>query len=156
MICLDRLIPIFKLFLSLSPFALLSLGQVLKFDAYFMEEVAMSPEENYRIRQVGLYYYLEDDSMCIIEPKVKNSGLLQGKLMKRHRVPKNEHGDFYHWKDLNLGINLTIYGRTYRLVNCDCFTKVCVVATALPEILLGIAGVFLNFNYLLESSSLQL
>uniref|UniRef100_A0A8C3U5H7 EF-hand domain containing 1 n=1 Tax=Catharus ustulatus TaxID=91951 RepID=A0A8C3U5H7_CATUS len=59
---------------------------VLKFDAYFMEEVAMSPAENYRIRQVGLYYYLEDDSMCIIEPKVKNSGLLQGKLMKRHRV----------------------------------------------------------------------
>ncbi|XP_014728395.1 PREDICTED: EF-hand domain-containing protein 1 [Sturnus vulgaris] len=98
--------------------------KVLKFDAYFMEEVAMSPEENYRIRQVGLYYYLEDDSMCIIEPKVKNSGLLQGKLMKRHRVPKNEQGDYYHWKDLNLGIDLTIYGRTYRLVNCDCFTKV--------------------------------
>ncbi|XP_066172854.1 EF-hand domain-containing protein 1 [Sylvia atricapilla] len=98
--------------------------KVLKFDAYFQEEVPISAEEHYRIRQVGIYYYLEDDSMCIIEPKVKNSGLLQGKLMKRHRVPKNEQGDYYHWKDLNLGIDLTIYGRTYRLVNCDAFTKV--------------------------------
>uniref|UniRef100_A0A8C5TKP6 EF-hand domain containing 1 n=1 Tax=Malurus cyaneus samueli TaxID=2593467 RepID=A0A8C5TKP6_9PASS len=98
--------------------------KVLKFDAYFMEEVSISPVENYRIRHVGIYYYLEDDSMCIIEPVVKNSGLVQGKLMKRHRVPKNDQGDFYHWKDLNLGIDLHIYGRTYRLVNCDAFTKV--------------------------------
>lgn len=103
----------------------MSLGQVLKFDAYFQEEVAISAEEHYRIRQVGIYYYLEDDSMCVIEPKVKNSGLVQGKLMRRHRVPKNEQGDYYHWKDLNLGIDLTMYGRTYRLVNCDSFTKVC-------------------------------
>ncbi|NXU11158.1 EFHC1 protein, partial [Pardalotus punctatus] len=98
--------------------------KVLKFDAYFQEEVATSAEEQYRIHQVGIYYYLEDGSMCVIEPVVKNSGLLQGKLMKRHRVPKNEQGDYYHWKDLNLGINLTMYGRTYRLVNCDSFTKV--------------------------------
>ncbi|NXK91004.1 EFHC1 protein, partial [Formicarius rufipectus] len=98
--------------------------QVLKFDAYFQEEVHTSPEEHYRVRQVGIYYYLEDDSMCIIEPVVKNSGLMQGKLMKRHRVPKNDQGDYYHWKDLNLATNITIYGRTYRLVNCDSFTKV--------------------------------
>ncbi|NWV20190.1 EFHC1 protein, partial [Origma solitaria] len=98
--------------------------KVLKFDAYFQEEVATSAEEHYRIRQVGIYYYLEDDSICVIEPVVKNSGLLQGKLMKRHRVPKNEQGDYYHWKDLNVGIDLTMYGRTYRLVNCDSFTKV--------------------------------
>lgn len=115
-----------------------------------MEEVAISAEEHYRIRQVGLYYYLEDDSMCIIEPKVKNSGLLQGKLMRRHRVPKNEHGDYYHWKDLNLGIDLTIYGRTYRLVNCDSFTKVG-GSRALAD-----SWELQGFNYLLECSSLQL
>ncbi|NXG11865.1 EFHC1 protein, partial [Sakesphorus luctuosus] len=98
--------------------------QVLKFDAYFKEEVHTSAEEHYRIRQVGIYYYLEDDSMCVIEPVVKNSGLIQGKLMRRHRVPKNDQGDYYHWKDLNLATNITMYGRTYRLVNCDSFTKV--------------------------------
>ncbi|XP_069706940.1 EF-hand domain-containing protein 1 isoform X2 [Phaenicophaeus curvirostris] len=80
--------------------------------------------ENYRVRRVAIYYYLEDDSMSVIEPVVQNSGLLQGKLVRRHRVPKNDRGDYYHWKDLNRGMNITMYGRTYRIVDCDPFTQV--------------------------------
>ncbi|KAM6355350.1 EF-hand domain-containing protein 1-like [Podargus strigoides] len=98
--------------------------KILKFDAYFKEEAPVSTEEHYHIRQVAIYYYLEDDSMTVIEPVVKNSGLLQGKLVRRHRVPKNDRGDHYHWKDLNRGMNITIYGRTYRIVDCDPFTQV--------------------------------
>ncbi|NXF41662.1 EFHC1 protein, partial [Nyctibius bracteatus] len=98
--------------------------KILKFDAYFQEEVPLSTEEHYRIRQVGIYYYLEDDSMSVIEPVVQNSGLPQGKLIRRHRVPKNDHGDHYHWKDLNRGMNITIYGRMYHIVDCDPFTQV--------------------------------
>ncbi|KFZ52825.1 EF-hand domain-containing protein 1, partial [Podiceps cristatus] len=98
--------------------------QILKFDAYFQEDVPLSAEEHYRIRQVCIYYYLEDDSMSVIEPVVQNSGLPQGKLIRRHRVPKNDHGDHYHWKDLNRGMNITLYGRTYRIVDCDPFTQV--------------------------------
>uniref|UniRef100_A0ABI7YAQ0 EF-hand domain containing 1 n=1 Tax=Felis catus TaxID=9685 RepID=A0ABI7YAQ0_FELCA len=98
--------------------------KVLKFDAYFQEDVPMSPEEHYRIRQVNIYYYLEDDSMSVMEPVVENSGILQGKLIKRQRLAKNDQGDHYHWKDLNRGINITIYGRTFRLVDCDRFTQV--------------------------------
>uniref|UniRef100_A0A8D2A9A6 Progestin and adipoQ receptor family member 8 n=1 Tax=Sus scrofa TaxID=9823 RepID=A0A8D2A9A6_PIG len=98
--------------------------KVLKFDAYFQEDVPGSTEEHYRIRQVNIYYYLEDDSMSVIEPVVENSGIPQGKLIKRQRLPKNDRGDHYHWKDLNRGINITIYGRTFRIVNCDKFTQV--------------------------------
>ncbi|KFQ37188.1 EF-hand domain-containing protein 1, partial [Mesitornis unicolor] len=98
--------------------------KILKFDAYFQEDVPFSPEEHYRIHQVRIYYYLEDDSMTVIEPVVRNSALLQGKLIRRHRVPKNDHGEHYHWKDLNRGINITMYGRTYRIVDCDPFTQV--------------------------------
>lgn len=98
--------------------------QVLKFDAYFQEDVPMSTEEHYRIRQVNIYYYLEDDSMSVMEPVVENSGIPQGKLIKRQRLTKNDQGDHYHWKDLNRGINLTIYGRTFRVVDCDRFTQV--------------------------------
>ncbi|NWH56083.1 EFHC1 protein, partial [Geococcyx californianus] len=98
--------------------------KVLKFDAYFQEDVPLSAQEHYRVRQVVIYYYLEDDTMCVIEPVVKNSGLPQGKLLKRHRVPKNDRGDHYHWKDLNRGMNITMYGRTYRIVDCDPFTQV--------------------------------
>ncbi|XP_074777606.1 EF-hand domain-containing protein 1 isoform X2 [Athene noctua] len=98
--------------------------KILKFDAYFQEDVPLSAEEHYRIRQVGIYYYLEDDTMSVIEPVVQNSGLPQGKLIRRHRVPKNDHGKHYHWKDLNRGMNITMYGRTYRIVDCDPFTQV--------------------------------
>lgn len=98
--------------------------QVLKFDGYFQEDVPISTEEHFRIRQVGIYYYLEDDSMSVMEPIVENSGIPQGKFIKRQRLPKNDHGDHYHWKDLNRGINITIYGKTFRIVDCDAFTQV--------------------------------
>uniref|UniRef100_A0A9L0I5Z1 EF-hand domain containing 1 n=1 Tax=Equus asinus TaxID=9793 RepID=A0A9L0I5Z1_EQUAS len=98
--------------------------KVLKFDAYFQEDVPMSTEEHYRIRQVKIYYYLEDDSMSVIEPVVENSGIPQGKLIKRQRLAKNDRGDHYHWKDLNRGIDITIYGKTFRVVDCDRFTQV--------------------------------
>ncbi|XP_053140165.1 EF-hand domain-containing protein 1 isoform X2 [Hemicordylus capensis] len=97
--------------------------KVLKFDAYFQEDVPISTEEHFRIRQVGIYYYLEDDSMSVMEPIVENSGIPQGKFIKRQRLPKNDRGDNYHWKDLNRGINITIYGKTFRIVDCDPFTQ---------------------------------
>ncbi|XP_036023862.1 EF-hand domain-containing protein 1 isoform X2 [Onychomys torridus] len=96
---------------------------VLKFSAYFQEDVPISTEEHYRIRQVNIYYYLEDDSMSVVEPVVENSGIPQGKLIKRQRLAKNDVGDHYHWKDLNRGINITIYGKTFRVVDCDQFTQ---------------------------------
>ncbi|KAL4630454.1 EF-hand domain-containing protein 1 [Arapaima gigas] len=97
--------------------------KVLRFYGYFMQEVLLSPQENYRVRPVVIFYFLEDDSMCIIEPVVENSGIPQGKLVKRQRLPKNEQGDYYHWKDLNLGVDLCAYGITYRLTNCDTYTR---------------------------------
>nr|XP_027794026.1 EF-hand domain-containing protein 1 [Marmota flaviventris] len=97
--------------------------KVLKFDAYFQEDVPISSEEHYRIRQVKIYYYLEDDSISVMEPVVENSGIPQGKLIKRQRIAKNDVGDHYHWKDLNRGIDITMYGKTFRIVDCDHFTQ---------------------------------
>lgn len=76
------------------------------------------------MRPVVFYYYLEDDSMCVIEPEVENSGMLQGKLLKRQRLPKNERGEHYHWKDLNIAVDLCVYGTVYRITHCDAFTQV--------------------------------
>ena len=56
---------------------LLSL-QVLKFNAYFKQTVHESPKEYYRVRPVNIYYYLEDDSISVVEPHVENVGLPQG------------------------------------------------------------------------------
>ncbi|KAL5109814.1 EF-hand domain-containing protein 1 [Taenia crassiceps] len=61
--------------------------------------------------------------MHVFEPVKSNSGLPQGRILNRQRVPKNDLGDYYTWKDLNIGINITIYGRVYRIANCDTFTQ---------------------------------
>lgn len=97
---------------------------MLRYYAYFLEDILNSPDEEYRVRSVVIYYYLEDDTMCIIEPEVKNSGIPQGKRIRRQRVPKNERGEYYLWKDLNLGMDLEAFGFKYRITQCDAFTKV--------------------------------
>ncbi|XP_002739739.1 EF-hand domain-containing protein 1-like [Saccoglossus kowalevskii] len=97
--------------------------KVLKFHAYFKQTVHESANEHYRIRPVNIFYYLEDDSISVVEPHVENSGMPQGKLIKRQRLPKNDQGDHWHWKDFNLGINVTFYGKIFRVIDCDQFSK---------------------------------
>jgi hypothetical protein len=55
---------------------------------------------------------------------VQNSGIKHGRLVRRNRIPKTAHGDFWHWKDFNIGINVTMYGVVYHITDCDIFTKV--------------------------------
>lgn len=97
---------------------------MLRFYGYFRQDVLHSPVESFRIRPVVIYYYLEDDSMCVIEPPVENSGIPQGKLIKRQRLTKNQHGELYHWKDLNLCMDMNVFGTEYRITRCDTFTQV--------------------------------
>merc|ERR1719199_1563599 len=67
---------------------------VLRFYGFFQEAVAESNMENYRVRRAIIYYYLEDDTMHITEPRIDNAGLPQGTLIRRHRFPKGEEGTF--------------------------------------------------------------
>ncbi|XP_030201304.1 EF-hand domain-containing protein 1 isoform X1 [Gadus morhua] len=97
--------------------------KVLRFHGYFQQRVLHSPDEEYRVRPVVLFYYLEDDSMCVMEPLVENSGLPQGKLIKRQQLPRKDRSVPYHWKDLNLALDLEVYGVLYRITNCDSFTR---------------------------------
>ncbi|CAF0712493.1 unnamed protein product [Brachionus calyciflorus] len=96
--------------------------KVLRFFGYFKQTVHESPSEFFRVRPVTILYYLEDDSMQVFEDPVENSGIPQGKLIRRHKFPKNDQGQTFSWKDLNLGQNLSIYGHTFRICDCDEFT----------------------------------
>ena len=54
--------------------------KVLKFTGFFEEEISASTSlerETRRIHHVEVYYYLEDDSLHVSEPRVANSGLPQ-------------------------------------------------------------------------------
>ncbi|XP_063223863.1 EF-hand domain-containing protein 1-like isoform X2 [Bacillus rossius redtenbacheri] len=97
--------------------------KALLFRGFFRESVCESPAEHYRVRHVNIVYYLEDDTLSVSEPAVKNSGLVQGCLVRRGRIPKNDAGHCWHWKDLNIGIDMLIYGIVYHTIDCDKFTK---------------------------------
>lgn len=95
---------------------------VLRFQGYFKESVVESNLENHRVRKFTMYYYLEDDSCHIIEPRQDNSGLPQGTLIRRHRFPA-PGGGYIKPEDIVVGQDLLVYGRTMRITDCDPFTR---------------------------------
>lgn len=89
----------------------------VKFEAYFIEEVHNSVEQS-RVRKCQVHYYLEDGSITVLEPKVKNSGIPQGVLIRRARVPKGEKA-FLELEDLSIGVEVDIFGKKMTIVNTD-------------------------------------
>jgi len=96
----------------------------LRFKGYFDEHVTESAYENWRVRPCTLLYYLDDDTFQIIENKEENSGMPQGDLIKRRRVNiwETKQKCPIDWKDINIGQNLYIYGKKFRVCDCDKFT----------------------------------
>lgn len=97
--------------------------QVLRFYGFFQEPVHENPNENFRIRKCIIFFYLEDGTMQIVEPKIENSGVPQGAFVKRHRFPKADGTGFYGPQDLTCGSNITVYAKTFRITGGDEFTQ---------------------------------
>lgn len=99
---------------------------VLRFYAYFRQDIPESAEETYRVRYVRIHVYLEDDTVMIEEYRIRNSGMEQGVLLRRMR-PLNptasKFGTQYTRYDFKVGINVEIAGVTYRIYSCDKFTE---------------------------------
>jgi hypothetical protein len=49
-------------------------------------------------------------------------GLIQGSLIKRHKIPKSD-GTPYTERDLRVGENACMYGKMFRIVDADPFTR---------------------------------
>mmetsp|Transcript_32434 Transcript_32434/g.103234 ORF Transcript_32434/g.103234 Transcript_32434/m.103234 type:complete len:654 (-) Transcript_32434:82-2043(-) len=96
--------------------------KVLRFYAYFKEAVVESAVENYRVRKCVIYFYLEDGSIHVAEPKQENSGIPQGVFIKRHIIP-SPSGMPHSLGDLNVGADVTFYGRTFHIIACDSYSR---------------------------------
>mmetsp|Transcript_21374 Transcript_21374/g.20520 ORF Transcript_21374/g.20520 Transcript_21374/m.20520 type:complete len:89 (-) Transcript_21374:1002-1268(-) len=80
--------------------------------------------ENFRIRKLLVFYYLEDNTIMISEPKEMNSGTPQGVFLKRQMVLKQDGtGLPLAPTDFVVGLDCGIYGRTIRIYDCDQFTR---------------------------------
>lgn len=87
-----------------------------------MESVDESNLEVVRLRKNMMLLYLMDETFEIIEPRVPNSGIPQGTFLKRGQLNKPD-GSLYSSKDLCLGMDFPIFGRTFKLYDCDPFTR---------------------------------
>jgi hypothetical protein len=97
---------------------------VLRFYGYFKESVVESRLENFRIRKVTIYYFLEDRSIMISEPKQVNSGAPQGSFLKRQMVIKQDGSQLpFEPTDFNVGLDIGICGRSIRINDCDTYTR---------------------------------
>jgi hypothetical protein len=105
------------------PADLVNARSCMKFDAYFVEPVHVSQQETERIRYCVIYLHLEDESITVSEPKVKNSGLTQGALIKRHRIQK-EDKTYFSLEDFRIGETVTLYGKSFTILDADQDTKV--------------------------------
>jgi hypothetical protein len=76
-------------------------------------------------------YYLADDTIEIYPINKKNDGRYPApKLLTRMKLPKNDAKcsedltpKFVHWKDLGVGVELNVFGRSMLLANCDMYTR---------------------------------
>lgn len=123
-------------FKSIPSFVTSNTGRVSIFVAYFNEAATDTIES--RARSVEIKFYHEDSSLEIIEPRIENSGIVQGKFLKRHQVykPNTPFSDLtskknilhkndllYSLDDFRAGNVLEIYHREYTIVDCDAETK---------------------------------
>lgn len=91
---------------------------------YFKESVVESRLENFRIRKVTIFYFLEDRSIMITEPKQTNSGTPQGSFLKRQVVIKQDgSGMPFEPTDFKVGLDIGICGRAIRIYDCDQYSR---------------------------------
>ncbi|XP_003389005.1 PREDICTED: EF-hand domain-containing family member C2-like [Amphimedon queenslandica] len=99
--------------------------QVLRFNAYFQEGIEEKREEQFRVRNCVILFYLEDDSVQVNEKQIENSGIPQGTLIRRHRIPLPPPDDdkFYTVEHFNIGHCVQLYSKMFQITGCDQFTK---------------------------------
>lgn len=94
----------------------------LTFQCYFEEVYEKGDQDEVRIRKCNMYYFLENSTMAIVEKPQLNSGIPQGTLVRRGVVHK-EDGSPYTPDDFRLGHEIMVYGRNYKIVDCDNATR---------------------------------
>lgn len=94
----------------------------LTYQAYFEELAEKGDGHELRVRRCNIYYFLENGTMAIVEKPQLNSGIPQGTLVRRGIVHKPDGAPFYP-EDLRLGEEIVVYGRRYKLVDCDAATR---------------------------------
>lgn len=112
---------------------------MLRFYGYFKESVVESRLENFRIHSLLIYYFLEDKSILMIEPKQVNSGMPQGAFLNRQMVLKGDGMSPFMPQDFRVGLDIGIHGRAIRITDADEYTRQFFVVSILSHVCLSAA-----------------
>lgn len=99
---------------------------VLRFLAWFTEDVHESQAERRRVRHVFIDYYLSDRTIQVQERPVLNAGIPQGDLIKRHRIPRDPRDEtqgYLQLSDLHIGDAVSLYGKVFYIYGCNDSTR---------------------------------
>ena len=95
----------------------------MRFTGYFKEAVVESRIENFRIHHLTIFYFLEDKSLMIVEIKIVNSGVPQSQFLNRQMVLKGDVMTPFMPQDFRVGLDIGVFGRSIRIVDCDDYTR---------------------------------
>eukprot|EP00993_Chasmostoma_nieuportense_P002007 NODE_283_length_2492_cov_27.446089_g262_i0.p1 GENE.NODE_283_length_2492_cov_27.446089_g262_i0~~NODE_283_length_2492_cov_27.446089_g262_i0.p1 ORF type:complete len:802 (+),score=245.51 NODE_283_length_2492_cov_27.446089_g262_i0:76-2406(+) len=109
--------------------------KIFHYSGFFRESIAES-EETEHLRKVSISFYPCDGTIMVVEHRIPNSGFQGGTLIKRQKVPlgadninrsqamgRQPSSDFITINDLNVGVDVTMYGKTFHIVDCDHATR---------------------------------
>ncbi|KAJ1448056.1 hypothetical protein M885DRAFT_540461 [Pelagophyceae sp. CCMP2097] len=99
----------------------------LRFFAYFDEPILeytqkSVPYENPRVRKCLVTFYPMDSTVGVDEPRLQNSGYMQGKLLKRSKV-SGPGGGALQVADFYVGAEVEIFGKKFVIVDADTRTR---------------------------------
>mmetsp|Transcript_23173 Transcript_23173/g.31684 ORF Transcript_23173/g.31684 Transcript_23173/m.31684 type:complete len:667 (-) Transcript_23173:849-2849(-) len=97
-------------------------AKVLHYVACYTEKVHQSALEDCRVRECAIYFYLEDGTIEMHEHATENSGIPQGVFLRRHQLKKKD-GSVVTPRDMTIGSQLEVYGKTMKILSCDKFTE---------------------------------
>lgn len=92
-------------------------GMILRFNAQLVSD--KSDDLN---RRFVFQFFMEDDTISIREPPVRNSGVMGGSFLGRNNTIKRSNGEPFTAKDMYVGNTIDIVGHRFLLLNADEFT----------------------------------
>ena len=92
--------------------------KILRYTARFNTRVPEDVDRRFIIS-----FYLQDDSVSIYEPAVKNSGIIEGPFLRRNKYKNvDKNNEWITPTDLGIGCDIKINGYSYHILSCDDYT----------------------------------
>lgn len=91
-------------------------GKILRFGAKILTD-----NKDDKLRYFVIMFYLEDNTIAIREPPLRNSGFVGGTFLRRNKIHKSIE-DYYEATDFYVGAFVNLNGHSFELTEADSYT----------------------------------